>query len=635
MSKKYFLITYGCQMNVADSERIASDLEKKGYRPARNMNEADLVLVNMCSVRQPAVNRVFSQAQKINELKKKGKKIESILTGCILPKDRKKFLGKFDKILHFENLLEIKPRRSDKRKAFVPISNGCNNACAYCAVPFTRGRLICRDHKKVIKEAKDAIGHGAREIWLLGQNVNDYQSPGNKSMDFAKLLGKIALLPGDFRIRFMSPNPKNFSDEMIDVMAKFDKVAKFLNLPVQSGDDKILKAMNRPSTSRHYKNLVEKIRKKIPDINLTTDIIVGFPGENKSQFRKTAKLCKEIKFNLAYISKYSPRPGTIAEKMKDNISLTEKKRREKILRNIISENLVRKNKNSGGKLIAVVGPTASGKSEMAVALAKKFGGEVISADSRQIYKGMDIGSGKITKAEMKSIPHHLLDIAQPKVKFTVASYQKLAMEEIEKIIERKKIPILCGGSGFYIQSVLDGDIIPPVKPDWKLRKRLEKKSIGQLFRMLERLDKIRAKSIDKNNPRRLIRAIEIVIKTKKRVPLQEKRHLPYPILMIGIKKTNEELKKAIESRLARRLKSGMIDEVKNLHKDGLSWKRLEEFGLEYRNVARYLQGKTSIEEMKGKIQKESEQYAKRQMTWFKRDKRIKWAKNQKEAEKLV
>jgi len=287
------------------------------------------------------------------------------------------------------------------------------------------------------------------------------------------------------------------------------------------------------------------------------------------------------------------------------------------------------------KLITILGPTASGKSALAVKLARKFKGEVISADSRQIYKGMDIGTGKITKKEMEGIPHYLLDVVSPKKRFNVIQYRDLALKSIDKIFQRKKIPILCGGTGFYIQSIIDGIIIPEVKPDWKLRKKLEKKSIKELFGMLKKLDSKRAKNIDKNNPRRLIRAIEIVLKTKKPVPDFQKNPPVYPVLILGVKKEKEELKKLIEKRLLKRLEQGMIEEVKKLKKSGVSWKKLEEFGLEYRYIGQYLQGKLKYEEMVQLLQKAIEHFAKRQMTWFKRDKRIKWVKSYQQAEKLV
>jgi len=379
---KYRIITFGCQMNKSDSERIATVLENMGYRQTLNEGEADLIVVNMCSVRQSAVDRVYGLIPKFKKIKTlpAGRQVKTILTGCVLKEDKKKFKKGFDLILNIRDLpswplmlknypagapnqglnyLEIRPKYQNDFSAFVPISNGCNNACSYCVVPFVRGSLICRNHKEIIKETKNAIKQGFREIWLLGQNVNDYTSPADSSVteprrdeggdegklrrrqtssiNFAKLLELVNDIPGDFQIRFISPNPKNFSDELIEVMAKSKKVAKYLNLPVQSGDNEILKRMNRPYTIEQYKNLVKKIREKIPDINLSTDVIVGFPGETKKQFENTVKLFKEIKFNIAYFAKYSPRPGTAAWQMKDDVPWKEKRRREKILREIIGK----------------------------------------------------------------------------------------------------------------------------------------------------------------------------------------------------------------------------------------------------------------------------------------------------------
>jgi len=286
------------------------------------------------------------------------------------------------------------------------------------------------------------------------------------------------------------------------------------------------------------------------------------------------------------------------------------------------------------KLIVIVGPTSSGKSAFAVRLAKKFNGEIISADSRQVYKGMDIGTGKVTKKEMEGIQHYLLNVASPKRKFTVIQYRKLGLKAIDKIIKKGKVPFLVGGTGFYIQAIVDGITIPEIPPDWKLRKKLEKKSLGELFLMLKKLDPERAKTIESKNKRRLIRAIEIVKKTKKPVPKLQKNP-QFDVLMIGIKKSKTELKKLIKKRLLKRLKLGMIAEVKRLRKSGLSWKRLEEFGLEYRWIGRYLQGKVDYQQMIERLQKDIEHYARRQMTWFKRDKRIHWIEDYKTAEKLV
>ncbi len=286
------------------------------------------------------------------------------------------------------------------------------------------------------------------------------------------------------------------------------------------------------------------------------------------------------------------------------------------------------------KIIVVLGPTAAGKSDLAVELAGKFNGEIISADSRQVYKGMDIGTGKITRKEMEGIPHHLLDVASPRKKFSVAQYRKLALESIKRILKKGKVPFVVGGTAFYIYALIDGILIPEVKPDWKLRKNLEKKTSKELFSRLKKLDPERAKNIEKENKRRLIRALEIVIKSKRPVPKIKKDPVPYPVLILGVKKDRKEIKNLIRKRLSKRLKKGMLSEVKKLKKS-LSWKRLEEFGLEYRYLARYLQGKTDYLKMTEKLQKEIEHFSKRQMTWFKKDRRIRWIENRRQAERLV
>ncbi len=284
-------------------------------------------------------------------------------------------------------------------------------------------------------------------------------------------------------------------------------------------------------------------------------------------------------------------------------------------------------------VLVLLGPTASGKSDLAVKLAKKFDGEVVSADSRQVYRGLDIGSGKITKKEMDGVPHHLLDIANPKVRqvggFSVAQYQKLAHKKITEIIKRRKLPIICGGTGFYIQAVVDNLILPEVKPDAKLRHKLEHKTATQLYAMLRNLDQARAENIDQNNKRRLIRAIEIARKLGKVPELQHgsghSLARDYDVIFIGLKLEKEKLRQNIKTRLQKRLKSGLIAEVKNLHeRDKLSWKRLENFGLEYRFVALYLQNKMTKPEMTEKLENAIWHYAKRQMTWWKRDERINW-----------
>lgn len=262
-------------------------------------------------------------------------------------------------------------------------------------------------------------------------------------------------------------------------------------------------------------------------------------------------------------------------------------------------------------VVVIVGQTATGKSNLAIKIAKKYNGEVISADSRQIYKGLDIGTGKITKKEMKGIPHYLLDVANPKKRFSVIEYKSLADKAIKNTLNKNKTPIICGGTGFYIDAITKNMVLPEVKPNNKLRKELEKLSTEKLFLILKKLDKVRAKNIDKNNKIRLIRAIEIV-KELGKVPKVKENKNNYTFIKIGLTLPKDELKKKIEKRVKKMFKDGLLKEIKNLKKKGLSDKRLKEFGFEYYNP-------TIESVIKGSVK-----YAKRQMTWFKRDQEIKW-----------
>ena len=238
--------------------------------------------------------------------------------------------------------------------SYVPIMTGCNNFCSYCAVPYTRGREKSRPANEIIAEVKSLIKNGAKEIMLLGQNVNSYKSSTDyrpqttakntavvrsrsSVVNFATLLKTINSLPGSFRLSFLTSHPKDMSDDLIKTMAECEKLVKELHLPIQNGDDTILYKMNRRYTAAHYKDLVKKIRQAIPDIKISTDIIIGFPGETKNQFENTVKLCKQINFDKAFIAKYSPRPGTAAARLKDNVPAEEKKRRWRILDTLINK----------------------------------------------------------------------------------------------------------------------------------------------------------------------------------------------------------------------------------------------------------------------------------------------------------
>jgi len=299
------------------------------------------------------------------------------------------------------------------------------------------------------------------------------------------------------------------------------------------------------------------------------------------------------------------------------------------------------------KLIVILGPTASGKSELSIKLALRLcsgqakkrlgtkGAEIVSTDSRQVYKGLDIGTAKNTEKEMQGVPHHLLSIISPKSRYTVVQYQKTARKAIQDIQKRGKLPMLVGGSPQYVYAVIEGWIIPEVPPNLKLRKELERLSIEKLYKKLKRLDPQRAKTIEQKNKRRLIRALEIVLSTGKPVLKLKKKPLAYPILFLGVSRSSEELKERIKKRFLSMLKQGFLNEIEELRKNGLSWKRIESFGLEYREGAQYLQGKISKQEMTEKAIKAIQDFARRQMVWFKKDQRIHWIKNLKEAENLT
>ena len=286
------------------------------------------------------------------------------------------------------------------------------------------------------------------------------------------------------------------------------------------------------------------------------------------------------------------------------------------------------------KIIVILGPTASGKSDIAIKLAQKFNGEIISVDSRQIYTDMDIGSGKVTIEEQKMAPHWMLDIVSPKRNFSASQFKKKADKIIADILRRGKLPILCGGTGFWIQAIVDNAVYPEVKPDWELRNELRNRTAEELFRKLQRLDPERAETIDWKNPVRLIRAIEICQTLGKVPPKIERSNSKYEFLQIGIQRDKEVLHKRIRLNVQKRFAQGMIAEVENLKTLGLSWKKIESFGLSYKLIPQYLRGEiTDKEELLEKIYLAEKNYSKRQMTWFAKNKKILWIENYEDIEK--
>lgn len=345
---KYFIKTFGCQMNKADSERLAAVFEKKGYQVAKKIGEADVIVINTCSVRESAENRAFGLVNNLVQQKRKGQKI--ILTGCMLGSAQgerrrytftqlKKRLPQVDEFKMIEELVgpvKIIPKHKKKTSAFVPIMEGCDHFCSYCVVPYARGKETSKPFEEVVCEVEELARRGYKEITLLGQNVNSYGKDLKPRKKFSQLLERLHKIKGIKKISFITSNPWDLTDDIIDAMS-LPKIVRYLHLPVQSGDNKILKKMNRPYTALQYIKLIKKIRKKIPDIQMSTDVIVGFPGETKKAFENTVDLCKKVNFSKAYIAKYSPRLGTAAFKLKDNVPPEEKKRRWRILEELINK----------------------------------------------------------------------------------------------------------------------------------------------------------------------------------------------------------------------------------------------------------------------------------------------------------
>jgi len=367
--KTYFIFTFGCQMNKSDSERVAGDYQSRGYREAKTVDQADEIVINTCSIRKSAEDRARSL---INNLAKKFKQMADkpkiILTGCMIHHGEEKLLTMLpfvDEILPISEVgFNSAAIRRDTIHAWIPISAGCNSFCTYCIVPLSRGREISRPLKDILAEVKDLVKRGYSEITLVGQNVNSYglekvgiglrklllrqnlKLPSNVSQykqakgkpPFVQLLDKICENKAIKKLRFMSSNPWDFSDELIDCILRHPQIDRFIHLPVQSGSNRTLSRMNRGYTWQDYLNIVNKLRQKIPNVTLGTDIIVGFPGETDRDFQATVKLAKKVGWQVAFVARYSPRPGTAAWRLyKDDVSAVVKKQRWQILENLINQ----------------------------------------------------------------------------------------------------------------------------------------------------------------------------------------------------------------------------------------------------------------------------------------------------------
>lgn len=387
--KKYFLRTYGCQMNVHDSEQIRYYLEALGYTPVDTLEDADIVVLNTCAIRENAKDKVFGYLGRCKHLKSTNKDLIIVLTGCLMQlpsevEEIEKNHKYVDIVIGTHNLNELPDlimnkagqnievysnsdevpenvgySRDSKISAWINIQYGCDKFCTYCIVPFTRGRERSRKMESILGEVEDLKKKGYLEITLLGQNVNAYGKDLNLGYDFADLLENVAKI-GIPRVRFVTSHPWNFTDRMIDIIAKYENIMPYIHLPIQSGSDNILKKMNRRYTIDEYKKLFDTIKARVPNVSITTDIIVGFPNETEEDFQATLDIVDYCKYDSAYTFIFSPREGTYAATLEDHVSMDEKNKRLQTLNKKVNAYAMEANKKLVGKVVDVL---IIGKSE--------------------------------------------------------------------------------------------------------------------------------------------------------------------------------------------------------------------------------------------------------------------------------
>jgi len=336
---QYYIWTIGCQMNKAESERLGSYLEQLGYQATASTEEADIVVLNSCVVRQSAENRVINKLNALKSLKGSHPKLTLAVTGCLVNSDVDQLRQTFPHVDYFfkpgdypqwlenDKIGSVLPQNPSPC-TFVPIIQGCNNFCSYCIVPYRRGREKSRPIAEIVSEVKELVQRGVKEVTLLGQNVDSYGHDLSDKPDLADLLSELNTIDGLLRIRFLTNHPKDMSSKLIKAVASLDKVCEQISLPVQSGNNNILKTMNRGYTVDYYRRLITEIRDRIPGIALSTDVIVGFPSESQQQFQQTVNLLSELKFDTVHVAAYSSRPGTFASRQfEDNVPPAEKKER--------------------------------------------------------------------------------------------------------------------------------------------------------------------------------------------------------------------------------------------------------------------------------------------------------------------
>jgi len=347
--KRYHIWSIGCQMNTADSRRMAEELEKLGYIPTRRAEEADLIILNTCVVRQSAEDRVVGRLSSLKPLKRKCPEAVIAVMGCFVDdiptlRERFPYVDAFFRPSDVEGLIEFVKSRLPSSEfrilssnfrvpvsCYVPVIQGCNRFCTYCIVRLRRGRERSRPIGEVVEEVGDLVARGAREVTLLGQNVDAYGRDLPGRPDLADLLEAVHEVEGLWRIRFLPSHPADMTDRIIEAVARLPKVCEHIEIPVQSGDDLILKRMARGYSVAQFRQLVDKIRQRIPDVYLATDVIVGFPGETVEQFLNTYRLLEELRFDMVHVAAYSPRPGTPAARLPDDVPPEEKERRRRLI----------------------------------------------------------------------------------------------------------------------------------------------------------------------------------------------------------------------------------------------------------------------------------------------------------------
>ena len=460
---KYHIITLGCQMNMSDTERTKPVIEGLGYEWTDNEDEANLVGILACSVRQKAIDKVYGRINKWNKEKNK-RNLLTFVTGCILPADREKFLKLFDIVFpmselqelpdmirqngivnpaslrieeeksgivfrndriqelkksaaglklneHMSDFWNINPAYESKFEAFVPIQNGCDKFCTFCAVPYTRGREVSRPSSEILEEVKNLVEQDYKSITLLGQNVNSYglDKKGEEISfpDLLRRIGEYGKVSGkEFWVYFTSPHPRDMTDEVIEVIAEYDCLAKQIHLPVQSGDDKVLIRMNRKHNMDKYRHIVQTIRRLIPQATLFTDIIVGFTGETDEQFESTRRIMEEFRYNMAYIAQYSVRPGATSSRWNDDVPKEVKKRRYHTLTEDLMKTSHEHSKAMVGKTFRVLVRGKERKGEFLSGLTEgKINVRIPSTDTSLIGQIVDV---KITQATEFSLAGELV-----------------------------------------------------------------------------------------------------------------------------------------------------------------------------------------------------------------------------------